>query len=183
MTDADYTLLSPNDKAALHDLLRFGSLEKMAKLEHKTVPAIRKSVSQAICALKSQILAWQNPHQEILTLTQLVKELEEISIPTTATQRGQVLLCHGIHRVIELLRYTDRQLLELDDVSEQAVTLIKRVLNNTASISIPTSRNLPTMTNITFIHQIPISRDKQGAGSKRSRKISRTSLQNQDNQK
>ena len=80
MADSDYTLLSPNDKAALRDLLRFGSLEKMAKLEHKTVPAIRKSVSQAICALKSQILAWQNPHQEILTLSQQVKELEEISI-------------------------------------------------------------------------------------------------------
>lgn len=80
MADADYTLLSPNDKAALHDLLRFGSLEKMAKLEHKTVPAIRESVSQAIFALKSQILLWQNPHQEILTLSQQVKELEEISI-------------------------------------------------------------------------------------------------------
>ena len=98
MADADYTLLSPNDKAALHDLLRFGSLEKMAKLEHKTIPAIRKSVSQAICALKSQILAWQNPHQEILTLTQQVKELEDALQSQGEALSAQKAECEKLER-------------------------------------------------------------------------------------
>lgn len=98
MADTDYTLLSPNDKAALHDLLRFGSLEKMAKLEHKTIPAIRKSVSQAICALKSQILAWQNPHQEILTLTQQVKELEDALQSQGEALSAQKAECEKLER-------------------------------------------------------------------------------------
>ena len=98
MADADYTLLSPNDKAALHDLLRFGSMEKMAKLEHKTIPAIRKSVSQAICALKSQILAWQNPPQEILTLTQQVKELEDALQSQGEALSAQKAECEKLER-------------------------------------------------------------------------------------
>ena len=106
MADADYTLLSPNDKAALHDLLRFGSLEKMAKLEHKTIPAIRKSVSQAICALKSQILAWQNPHQEILTLTQQVKELEDALQSQGEALSAQKAECEKLEREnLELHRH------------------------------------------------------------------------------
>lgn len=55
----------------------------------------------------------------------LEKSLRSLGVPLHLTK---IFANNGIHRVIDLLRYTDRQLLQLDDVSEQAVTLIKRVL-------------------------------------------------------
>lgn len=77
MADEDYTILTPIDKETLRDLLRYGSAEKVAKLQHKTASLIRMRANKAVDTLIRQVKVWQEPHHMLVGLNQRVHELEK----------------------------------------------------------------------------------------------------------
>lgn len=102
--------------------------EKIKELNH--VIENVKSENDHLNAVLAASLKLKRKHVEKQLLDEtasaiLEKSLRSLGVPLHLTK---IFANNGIHRVIDILRYTDRQLLQLDDVSEQAVTLIKRVL-------------------------------------------------------
>ena len=80
MADAEH-LLTPMDKNALEDVMKYGSTVEVARLQHVSASAIGLRVQKAIDHLMQQIAIWQDPHDKILELTQKVEELEKIADP------------------------------------------------------------------------------------------------------
>ena len=76
MADEDYSLLSPIDRETLRDVLACGSIEKVAKKQHKSISLIRMRLKSAIDTLDSLFRSWQDPHQMLMEMNLRVQKLE-----------------------------------------------------------------------------------------------------------
>ena len=97
MADADYTLLTPIDKETLRDVLHYGSVERVARLQKVSRETIRSHTVKAIDALTRQIRVWEAPHQKLVEQSQRIQELEK----DLATQKRLVTAQVSKHQKLE----------------------------------------------------------------------------------
>lgn len=76
MADEGYDILTPIDKETLRDVLACGSIEKLAKKQHKSDKTIRTRAMKAVDTLARQVRVWQEPHRKFVALNQRVHDLE-----------------------------------------------------------------------------------------------------------
>jgi hypothetical protein len=77
MADEGYDILTPIDRETLRDVLALGSIEKVAKKQHKSDSYIRTKVNKAIDALTNQMKLWQDSHQKLMEQSKRIQELEK----------------------------------------------------------------------------------------------------------
>lgn len=77
MIDDHYTNLSFVEKETVEDVMKYGSFQKVARLQHVSATVVRYRFYKCIDALTTQIMLWQEPHDEIERLRQKVSDLEE----------------------------------------------------------------------------------------------------------
>ena len=77
MADEDYSVLTPIDRETLRDVLACGSIDKVAKKQHKSQQAIRERVNKAIDTIVRQVRVWQDPHRKLVSLNKRVLDLEK----------------------------------------------------------------------------------------------------------
>lgn len=77
MADEDYSVLTPIDRETLRDVLACGSIDKVAKKQHKSQQAIRERVNKAIDTIVRQVRVWQAPHRKLVSLNKRVLDLEK----------------------------------------------------------------------------------------------------------
>ena len=87
MADEDYSVLTPIDREALRDVMTLGSIEKVAKKQHKSDANIRLKVNKAIDTLERQIKIWQNSQKKMMEMNIRVQKLENV-----VEHRDQVIL-------------------------------------------------------------------------------------------
>ena len=76
MADEGYSIMSPIDRETLRDVLACGSIEKVAKKQHKSISLIRMRLKSAIDTLDSLFRSWQDPHQMLMEMNLRVHKLE-----------------------------------------------------------------------------------------------------------
>jgi hypothetical protein len=68
MADEGYSIMSPIDRETLRDVLACGSIEKVAKKQHKSISLIRMRLKNAVDTLDSLFRSWQDPHQMLMEM-------------------------------------------------------------------------------------------------------------------
>ena len=76
MADEGYSIMSPIDRETLRDVLACGSIEKVAKKQHKSISLIRMRLKNAVDTLDSLLRTWQDPHQMLMEMNIHVQKLE-----------------------------------------------------------------------------------------------------------
>ena len=76
MADEGYSIMSPIDRETLRDVLACGSIEKVAKKQHKSISLIRMRLKNAVDTLDSLFRSWQDPHQMLNEMNIRVHKLE-----------------------------------------------------------------------------------------------------------